>query len=303
MEGGRFACLENPFLNWYNPQFRTVFIHWKMNLIGPARLLSGGVVTSAHMNKAFLVVPFVALAVLGAGCERGTNPPSSDAGRGTAVPSVASAPCRHPYFPLAEGYQITYQNTFPGGTPTSYTMSVVSVNGNEARTAVQFASGTRSEQTYRCADGGVAATSYVDLAAGASGRRLTAETRSSSGQLVPADLHVGSDWHTEFKIAMNLGAAFPSGAVPQNNDVTVSAHRIAVAEENVTVPAGTFQAIKVRSETTFDFGPSVSDIPGLPTTSGLVGYEWWVEGKGMVKVMVGEGNDAIVSVATDIRTP
>lgn len=260
------------------------------------------------MKKALLVAPLAFVLMAGAGCSSSINvgrTPSGPAGTPSATPSaptVATAPtntgCANEYFPLEAGYRVTYSNQLSSGTSSTYTMKVTSVSGNRATVALDFDSGMHSDQVYECTNGNVQATGYVDLAAGMSGVRATAQTRSVSGQLIPQDVHVGSSWSSTFNITSSIAGM--EGVPARNIDATVTTQRTAETEEDVTVPAGTFHALKVRSSTSFAFGGSAV---GLPPLEPVVGYEWWVKGKGMVKTTSGLDGQAISSVATTIVTP
>ncbi len=257
------------------------------------------------MKKAFVVLPLLAAMLLGAGCSSsdetavvtdGTRP-GVTVPAGTVptpvAPTVANG-CANPYFPLQAGYKITYRNQGTGASASSYTMNVTSANATRATVSLDFDSGIRSEQTYDCTNGNVQATGYVDLAAGMSGMTATAQTRSVSGQLIPANARVGSTWNSEFKIAANVGGTRAINA-------TVTTARAAQAEEQVTVPAGTFTALRVRSSTTFAF--EGSEMAGVPAMGAIVGEEWWVKGKGLVKTTSELEGQTVSSEATAIVTP
>lgn len=261
------------------------------------------------MKKTYFILPLMAMVLMGAGCgassrvvvtPSGTVPAPVDSG---AIPSPVlprGNACTSEYFPLQQGYKVSYANRMSSGaSQNTYTMEVTSVAANRATVSIAFDNGIRSEQVYDCTDGNVQATGYVDLAAGMSGVRASAQTRSSSGQLIPRDAGVGSSWSASFDIVTTLGG---DGTAPVRTiNTTVTTQRTAESEESVTVPAGTFQALKVRSSTTFVFGDAA--MAGLPAMDPVVGYEWWVKGKGMVKTTSGIDAQTIVSEASAIVTP
>ncbi len=262
------------------------------------------------MKRSLLAVPFAALVFLGAGCA-GTSEPSavmnSDGTPAVRVETgrvnggAATSACAHPYYPLRNGYSITYANRYTGGT-SSYTMTASNVDDRGATMVIAYESGLRSEQRYRCNDGAIQATGYVDMAAGLGGASATTQTRSVEGELLPRNLRVGSRWNTRFTIAMQLGGVLPEATniVGDSLSGTVFIQREALSEESVTVPAGTFRAIKVKAETDLQIDSGAGAPPGgYPP---LVSYEWWVEGKGLVKTTMG-GDQSIISEATSIIVP
>lgn len=253
------------------------------------------------MNRFLLLLPLAAIVLLGAGCRNSTTSTTTGADspvveRSASNPSAPTSACAHPYYPLRDGYSISYANRYQGGT-SAYTMSVSDVTANQAKLTVEYQGGTRSEQIYRCNNGAVQAAGYVDFAAGMTGASASAQTRSVEGELLPRDLRVGSSWNTRFVISMNMGGV---GGLGGDLNGTVSIRRTAEAQERVTVPAGTFQAIRVKSETDFRFDPVAGAAPeAFPP---LISYEWWVEGKGLVKTTMG-GDQSIISEATSINIP
>lgn len=262
------------------------------------------------MKRSLLVAPFAALVFLGAGCAGASEPsavpnpdgtPAARVETGRINGATATSACAHPFFPLKNGYSITYANRYTGGT-SNYSMTASNVDERGATMTIVYESGLRSEQRYTCSNGAVQATGYVDMAAGMSGASATAQTRSVEGELLPQNLRVGSRWNTRFVIAMQLGAVLPeaTNTVGDTMNGTVFIQREAIAEEAVTVPAGTFRAIKVKAETDLriDTGPGASPENYPPSVS----YEWWVEGKGLVKTTMG-GDQSIVSEATAIVLP
>lgn len=257
------------------------------------------------MKRTLLIAPLAALVLLGAGCRSnttntGANPGAAPERAASSGSSATSSACAHPYYPLRNGYFITYNNRYTGGA-SSYTMAISDVTANSAKLTVTYQNGIRSEQIYNCNNGAIQAAGYVDLAAGMTGASATTQTRSVEGELLPRDLRVGSRWNTKFTINMNMGGALPPGSgMGDSLTGSVSIDREAVAEESVTVPAGTFRAIKVKSLTDF----RIDQATGAPQESfpPITSYEWWVEGKGMVKTTLGS-DQSIVSEATQIVVP
>ena len=283
-------------------------------------LATADVLFCDYMKKsALFVAPVALLLLMGSGCGSSAPVTTADGSAASGVTPSSTSPtatvstpvaatgsdCTSEYFPLRTGYQISFANRLStGASQNTYTMKVTSVVGSHVTATVDFDSGIHSEQAYDCTDGNVQATGYVDLGAGMSGVHATAVTRSSSGQLIPHDVHVGSVWTAAFTISTSLGGV--SGMPARNIDSTVTTERTAEAEEDVTVPAGTFHALKVKSITTFTFAGAAPSIPGMgaiPAPAPVVGYEWWVKGKGMVKTTSDMSGTSIVSEATSILTP
>lgn len=247
------------------------------------------------------------LVLLGAGCGSSRTAPAdpatpAPAGTGSIIDTGRFA-CAHPYFPVVPGYKVTYASQYAGTTNT-YSMEVTAVSRDAATFAIAFDNGIRSQQTYGCADGGVRATGYVDFGGAMAGTGSAQyETRAVRGVLLPENLRVGSTWSTAFDVVMTINSlpSLPTGVAMGPIEGTVTINRQAIAQEQVTVGAGTFVAMKVRSETSMNMRPTDGGVTGFPASMPpMVSYEWWVEGNGLVKT---ETADGIVSQAIEIVTP
>lgn len=269
----------------------------------------------------FSTAAFVFLTLTGAAC-RGGRPPSTPAtpdptaifgtpegesrtGGAPSEPEVTS--CNHEYFPLRVGYNITYHVTHPpigGVTEGAYATRVMRVTRDSAylKTGIESAGGGRvdSDVEYRCIGGALQAAGYVDthdLARGGTNQnRYEVHTNRSEGQFLPAHITPGTAWNATFDVTM-------SPASPDARDMTdrpippitlnVTIRRNALGVERVRVPAGEYEAMKIRSVTSFDGQVAFQ------------GTEWWVKDVGMVKSVIdgsGSGQE-IVTEATIVNVP
>ena len=284
-----------------------------------------------HMHASFLSrwtlgASLGALLLVGTGC--GATTPAARTGAtstlagevvatGTPTPMTSStaaalaSACDHPYYPLRLGYEIHYHMAMPAVTtvspPTdsSYSMKVTAVDGASATVLTSMAAGgapdqppITSTQHISCSGGSLHAESYVDLgsriAGGAAANQYHVTTLSATGDLLPPDVHVGATWSGSFHVRMDPTG--PAGASPLTHpiELTVTMQRHALAEESVTVPAGTYTAMKVAAATDMGRGMSIQ------------GTEWWVRGVGMIKstydLGMGAGNN-VVTEATSVNIP
>ena len=280
------------------------------------------------LSRSFLrslsVVGVSGLVLLGAGCGRGTTPAtpgagtgapsgsgavmtgggSGEAGSGSAM--VARGSCDNLFYPLRQGYEIRYRSTFPaiaGVSSGGYSLKVTDAERNAVTLRASFDPSSpgdapiTSDQRIECEGGILRAKSYLDLGSrisgGAAANQFKATTRNSSGEFLPADLRVGSEWRSTFDVRME--AVSPGADSPLSGpiDLNVTINRRAVAEETVTVPAGTYRALKI--EATTDLGM------GTP----LRGTEWWAENVGMVKstYSLDTGPQNFITEATSVTVP
>ncbi|MFA6447376.1 MAG: hypothetical protein WCW31_03935 [Patescibacteria group bacterium] len=225
---------------------------------------------------------FAALTLVGAGC----GPKASVSTNETGGPSTtASDECGNPYYPFKSGMAITYHesSTNKAVESSDYTIRTVKVVGTTATIRAELGDGATADMTADCASGSVALKGSSSLGAAAEGTTFKTTVISSEGTSMPADVKAGSTWNHSETIQMDLegGAAAGLGSIK----MTTTEKSRAISEESVTVPAGTFKAIKVEVKRTTTSAAKIGNIPATTQTT----TEWWVKGIGMVKsVTVGQ---------------
>ncbi len=242
-----------------------------------------------------------ALVLVGAGCAQKAAAPSTNApaAEKAAVPaekpSTATADvCGNPYYPFKPGLTIAYSVTpfIKTAGDADYTIRTVSVTGTVAAIRAEMAGGINADMEADCSSGSVAMKGTFDVGAAAQGMKFKTTVISSSGTFMPAKVAAGTTWKNTQKVSMEATSGPTAGMGPVS--VTTTEESRVVGEESVTVPAGTYQAVKVeltRTTATELSGPppGVKLPPGmkLPETPPTVttSTEWWVKGIGMVKTV------------------
>lgn len=242
------------------------------------------------------------LTLVGAGCGSSASV-SVNAPAGTqAAPAPAPAPapggiaastCGNPYYPFKSGLAITYgiTSSVKGAPPADYTLKIVDVKGTTATIRTEMANGFSADLEADCADGTVALKGSIDLGSMMQGAKVKTTVVSSSGTFMPNNVAIGSVWDSAQTVKVEMTGA-PQGMGPVTT--TTKSESKAVANEKVTVPAGTYDALKVEvTRTTSTEGMTMPEgvklppgmkmptIPPVVTTS----TEWWVKGVGMVKTV------------------
>ena len=251
------------------------------------------------------------LVLVGAGC--GQKPSVSVKAPGAANPAPALNPgaatsdaCGNPYYPFKPGLTIAY-----GVTPfakvagdTDYVIRTVSVTGTAAVFRAEMAGGVKTDVEANCAGGSVEMKGTFGLGATAQGMKVKVTVVSSNGTFMPADVSAGTTWSNSQTVKMDSTGG--SAAVTDLGPITITtAERSrAIAEESVTVPAGTYKAIKVeltRTSTSEFSGPPPGaklppgmKLPAMPPST-WKSTEWWVKGIGMVKTVT-TGQDGTTTV-------
>lgn len=268
-------------------------------------------------RSASALVLLASLMLVGAGCNQKANVNASVGAamepreqRPATAPPVAqpSAPandiCGNPYYPFKAGLAVTYGvSTSPSSKPLpDYTLRVVSVTGSTATLRVDMENSVGADLTADCANGTVALKGVFDLGTVARGMKVKSTVVSQTGTYLPADVAVGSTWSNAqtIKVEMTEGPGAGMGPIT----TSTSTENKAVGTESVTVPAGTYEAMKVEVKRT-----TTSDIPAMPAGMKLppsvkpptppptvtTSTEWWVKGIGLVKnVSVSQGTTTTV---------
>lgn len=247
-------------------------------------------------NVSKIVVLLAALVLVGAGCASGGDESSPSTSRSGILGGGSG--CDHPYYPLQNGYSITYK-TNVGGETDSYTVRVIEERGDTIKMRYDFDDDLFVEQQIKCSGGVVEALGYVDLGSAISRGEIHTETRSTGGVLLPENMRVGSSWTTSYEISIAFDDPSMAAAGIGSMDSNVTIDRTVVGEESVTVPAGTYTALKVEGVTTIE-AQIVSGFAIPPTE--ISSTEYWVRNVGMVKsVSSGIGESSIQ--ATSVTVP
>ncbi|MFA5945373.1 MAG: hypothetical protein WC802_00485 [Patescibacteria group bacterium] len=202
------------------------------------------------------------------------------AGAGCAPKTSTADACGNPYYPFKEGMAIAYSVSPSTGAvgDSDYTLRTVSVKGTEATLRAELPGGASAEMTADCSSGSVALKGSSNLSSAIEGAQFKTTVLSSEGTYMPANVSAGTTWNNSETVQMDMtgGAAAGLGSIT----LTTKENSKAIAEESVTVPAGTYKAIKVEltRETTSKTSSGFA-IPASKATS----TEWWVKGVGLVK--------------------
>lgn len=230
--------------------------------------------------SALILTSFV---LLGASCSQ-KAPSSMDSSDDQKV--AVSDTCGNPYYPFKKGLSIAYQVTPAAGAPGSsdYTITTIDVIGTKAKIRAELVGGAIAEMEADCADGSVALNGASGLGAAIEGMQFKTTVVSSTGSSMPANVKAGSSWNHSETVKMEITGG-QAGIAGSTMILTTKEESKAVGEESVTVPAGTYKAMKVEvtrktsSEFTSGAGASLGKLP----ESTDVSTEWWVKGVGLIK--------------------
>jgi hypothetical protein len=179
-------------------------------------------------------------------------PPTEEA------PSGGTGLCENPYYPVREGATWNYQGTSSLTEPYTFTDTITSLRADGFTLTTEFDELTRTQE-WACTPEGIVA---LQLGGGLTTAQtnLTVETQNASGVTYPAEIDAGDTWSHSLEFTGTMDIAGNSGEA----EGTTQSDFTALGVESVTVPAGTFEAMKVEIQTTFEATVSLSRVSASP---------------------------------------
>ncbi len=235
----------------------------------------------------------------------GTQP--SPAVPPTATPEPTNTPpagglCSNALWPVKTGATWTYTNSDQASNSESFTTTITNVRPDGFTVSTPFSNSAAISQEWACKPEGLVALS---LGAGESGLGLSLagvqanlKTSNPTGVTIPANVQAGSKW----TYGLDIAGSISQGTLSADVNGTVASDLQAMGMESVTVPAGTFNAMKIQSTSTFKV---VADYHGLslPLTSVVNTTFWFAPGVGMVKSTEdGELAGSSLSASTELQS-
>jgi hypothetical protein len=197
-------------------------------------------------------------------------PPATDA------PSSGTGQCANPYYPVREGATWSYQGTSSLTEPYTFTDTISSVRADGFTLTTEFDGLTRTQE-WACKPEGILA---IEMGGGltTSQTNLTVETQSASGVTFPAEIEAGDTWSHSIQFTGTMDIAGQSGEAEGSTQSDFTA----LGVESVAVPAGTFEAMKVQVQTTFEATVNFQGL-SIPVTLTTTTISWYAEGVGWLK--------------------
>ncbi len=214
---------------------------------------------------------FLTQAAGGAG---GSNP-AQTAPPNQTNPSAQGA-CANTYYPVKKGATWTYKiSGLPTGTST-YVDTITDVRSDGFTDSSVFDNKLTRTSQWSCKPDGL-----LELSLGSGASAITASNTqaqftvtNSSGVTLPSSISNGQSWSYKLDIQGQMSL--------QNNTVqsqgTASYQLKSLGNESVTVPAGTFNAMKVQINGTFNVQVSV-----MPVSVTINATAWYAPNTGLVK--------------------
>jgi hypothetical protein len=234
-----------------------------------------------NMIKKFLCLFFV-LSFVTACSSNGNDPTGESPTGGQSVTGI----CANDYYPVIQGATWSYKSTGSPAGDYKFTDTISFVKSEGFTLASDFGELTRT-QDWSCTEDGLTALQLAGTSAATLSSQdlnFTLDIKKVEGVTYPIEMNPGDVWQhlLEFEGKMEIAGA-PATAVGNAQ----TAFKV-LGSETVTVPAGTFQTVKVQTDTNIVFTIQVQGISVPVSSSGTYSY-WYAKGVGWVKAE-GQGN-------------
>ena len=259
-------------------------LQWVKTTIGKNSGSAKGQETKKGRRRLFPPGLVVLLAVISA-CSPSAGTPATNAATSAPAATNTSKPgmCDNPLYPVAVGASWSYHVT---GAPTgdfdfSSTIKTVSADGFVEEGV--FPALTRTSN-WKCTPTGLALLSPgggVTGSVSTSSLNIDFTTTDYSGVTLPKIISAGDTWTQTLTLH---GESTLTDGTSIIADGTLATSFTAVGMESVTVPAGTFNAMRIDVVTVFTIETTVSGTT-VPVTLNITGSAWYAPGIGMVKTV------------------
>ncbi|GAB4420120.1 MAG: hypothetical protein Kow002_08290 [Anaerolineales bacterium] len=190
--------------------------------------------------------------------------------------------CANPYYPVRPGATWTYTGTGSLASDYSFTDTITDVRTDGFTLTSQFDELTRTQE-WACTPEGLASLTFGGgPAAGINVNEMQFDLTTSNvqGIILPQTINAGDQWSysLDFEGTMDVTGASANATGTAHYDFT------ALGEESLTVPAGTFNAMKIKAVLTLNIKVSYA---GTETPVSLTSTTdiWFVPGVGWVKAI------------------
>ncbi len=196
----------------------------------------------------------------------------------------------------------TYADAGVVGVPSRFTTTITDVRPDGFATSTRFSDNTTTDQQWTCRPEGLVAQSFgagqTALGLSLAGVQARLTTSNVTGVTLPSNVEPGMNW----PYAIDLAGTLAQGGLSAQVTGGVTTEFQALGTESVTVPAGTFDAMKVQGTTTIKVAANYHGL-SLPITSVVKTTFWFAPGVGWIKsAESGELAGTAVSAITELQS-
>ncbi len=237
-------------------------------------------------RKTFPVILLIGISMLSCNLLTAVNPASGTSNQ--AAPTASNSPsqpsssgaCSNALYPVKQGVMRAYAISGLSTGPAAYTETITDVQADSFTITTQFGNLTKNAK-WDCKPDGL-----VELQPGggaamlntSSGMQADFNVTKSSGVTLPTKISAGDAWTYSLDFTSQITLNNSSGQAQG----TASYQLKAMGNESVTVPAGTFNAMKLQINTTFNMQMALSGM-NVPITLTETTTAWYAPNVGMVK--------------------
>jgi hypothetical protein len=238
------------------------------------------------MNRKSLPLVFLICAsLLACNLVNSITPTTANSSQGTPAAnapaqSSSSGMCSNPLYPVKQGVTRTYSMTGLPTGPTTYTETITDVSSDGFTVTNQFGTLTKTAK-WNCTPDGLLELQLgggTAMLSTSSGMQADFTITKSSGVTIPAKVSAGDAWSYSLDFTTQLTMNNSSGQAQG----TVNYQLKALGNESVTVPAGTFNAMKEQVTTNLNMQVAMQSL-NIPVTMTEDSTVWYAPNVGMVK--------------------
>ncbi len=210
-----------------------------------------------------------------------TSNPAQPIAPTAAIPANGGL-CDNPLYPVRQGASWTYASTGSPSGDFTYTDTISEVRADGFTLSTEFTGLVRTQE-WVCEPGGLKALEMggAGAAASVSTQGTTAEFASSdvTGVSLPKEITPGMQW--QYSLKMTGVTAMPGDQNAQSSG-TFNLTMQEMGNETVTIPAGTFEAVKFQSTSLIQLTADFQGVQ-LPVTMNSSSLIWYAPGVGFIK--------------------
>ncbi len=216
--------------------------------------------------------------------------------------AIGTGLCANTLAPVKEGATWTYANTGGPVSPSTFTVTITEVRPDGFTDSFKVDDSVAVDQRWACQPNGLLAQSLGvgqgALALSSQGFKADLDTSNPTGVTLPANVQPGMKWN----YGLGLAGSLEDGGLSGQATGSVSTDMQAIGMESVTVPAGTFNAMKVQSVSTFSVSAASQGF-SIPITAVLNSTFWFAPNVGWVKSTVsGDFAGTSLNTVTELQS-
>lgn len=234
-----------------------------------------------------------------------TEAPPEPTEEPAAEPSanVATGNCANPFLPVVDGRTLVYQSADPlSGTTNTYSITY-GLTGDGGFNATFAMEGQPEPFTLEwvCTDEGLLSPNLSTMLAETAG--IEVEVLEASGVTLPTadEMAVGATWTTTYVMQL-IFTDETIGSMTMNQSIANTSE--IVGAESITVPYGTFDALRVESSGTVEMSMELEGTPMPAPGVNITSTTWYVEDIGMVREetpdLLGTGAGPTITELVDV---